>query len=336
MRTPEEIRAAHFKATAGYGLMGLAMPPNPPPKETSFAAIDTAIKLQEKPVLLNVGEFYGPNFINLQVAREYFESRPGVREKVIVSCKGCFDIKTFTPLGDRASVIKSVENCVREIGGFIDIFEPARLDVKLAGSNVYPAETFDTLVEFVQKGVIGAISLSEVDAKQIAAIDDKYHDYLACVEVELSLFSPEILSNGVADICNARGLPILCYSPLCRGLLTGSIKSADDVPEGNYRRSLKRFSGEALEHNLQLNKFLQEEIVDKREDGITLPQVAMAWIVSNNSKYPGTKFIPLSGGSSGRRVLENYTFKKLSDSELQKINAFLKDFTVVGDRYERI
>ncbi|SCU79645.1 LAFA_0B04588g1_1 [Lachancea sp. 'fantastica'] len=334
--SPQELRTAHFKASAGYGMMGLTVGPNSAPKEIAFEAIDKAIELNESPVLLNVGEFYGPNFANLRLAREYFHSRPGVREKVIVSCKGCYDIATFTPMGDRASVIESVENCVREIGGFIDIFEPARLDVELAGSSAFPAETFDTLVELVQKGIIGAISLSEVDAGQIAAIDDQYHDYIACVEVELSLFSPQILSDGVAEACSARGLPILCYSPLGRGLLTGSIKSAKDLQDGDYRKMFKRFSSEALEHNLQLPKFLQDEIIAKRKDSITLPQVALAWIVSLNSKYPGTKFIPLPGGSSARRVQENFTLQHLSESELQRINSFVEGFKTAGDRYETV
>ncbi|SCU83372.1 LAME_0C04918g1_1 [Lachancea meyersii CBS 8951] len=334
MLTPQELRQAHFKALAGYGLMGLTWTPNPARKEKAFAAIDKAIELNEKPVLLNVGEFYGPDWANLRLAREYFASRPGAREKVIISCKGCIDFKTFTPKGDRAGVIESVENCVREFGGPIDIFEPARLDVKLAGSKPYPEETFDTLVELIGKGLIGAISLSEVNAEQIRAIDDKYHDYITCVEVELSLFSPHILSDGVADACNERGLPILCYSPLCRGFLTGSVSAAQEMQDGDFRKGLKKFSGEAFEHNLRLPKFLQEEIVNKRQDNATLPQVALAWIVSLNAKYPGTRFIPLPGGSSASRVEENFAFKQLTEQELAKINAFVKEFEVIGDRYE--
>ncbi|CEP62048.1 aldo/keto reductase family protein LALA0_S04e06568g [Lachancea lanzarotensis] len=336
MLTPQELRQAHFKAVAGYGLMGLTWTPEPAPKEVAFAAIDKAIELSAKPVLLNVGELYGPDWANLRLAREYFANRPGYREKVIVSCKGCVDLKTLTPKGDRASVIASVENSVREFGGPIDIFEPARIDTKLAGSNPYAAETFDTLVEFIHKGVIGAISLSEVNAEQIRALDDKYHDYIACVEVELSLFSPHILSDGVADICNERGLPILCYSPLCRGFLTGAIKSANDMKDGDFRKALKKFSGDAFEHNMQLPRFLQKEIVDKRNDGTTLSQIALAWIVSLNAKYPNTRFIPLPGGSSTRRVEENLSFKQLTEQELAKIDKFLENFEVVGDRYETI
>ncbi|SCU93897.1 LAFA_0F18800g1_1 [Lachancea sp. 'fantastica'] len=335
MLSPQELRNAHFKAVAGYGLMGLTWTPQPPAKEVAFAAIDKAIELNEKPVLLNIGELYGPNWANLKLAREYFASRPGNREKVIISCKGCVDLQNLSPKGDRASVIESVENCVREIGGPIDIFEPARIDTKIAGSNLYPAETFDTLVEFIQKGLIGAISLSEVNAEQIRALDDKYHDYIACVEVELSLFSPHILSDGVADICNERGLPILCYSPLCRGFLTGAIKSANDMKDGDIRKGLKKFKGEAFEHNMQLPKFLQEEIVDKRNDGSTISQVALAWIVSLNSKYQHTRFIPLPGGSSTHRVEENLSFKQLTQQELSKIDKFLENFEVIGDRYER-
>ncbi|SCU88716.1 LADA_0E11694g1_1 [Lachancea dasiensis] len=335
MLTVQEIRDAHFAASSGYGLMGLTAP-QLTARDQAFGALDKAIELNRAPVLLNVGEFYGPDFRNLHLARDYFAARPGAREKTIVSCKGCIDAKTLTPTGDRASVVKSVENCLREFGGPIDVFEPARIDSKLAGSEPFAAETFDTLVEFIENGKIGAISLSEVTEEQIRAIDAKYHKYIVCVEVELSLFSPHILSDGVADACNELGLPILCYSPLCRGLLTGAVKSTEDVRDGSFQKRLKKFNGDALTHNLLLPQFLTQEIVAKRQDGVTLPQVALAWVRSWNTKYPKTNFIPLPGGSSAKRVEENLTEKHLNQQELDKINSFIKEFVVVGDRYERV
>lgn len=36
-------------------------------------------------------------------------------------------------------------------------------------------------------------------------------------------------------------IPVLAYSPLGRGFLTGQIKKFDDLPEGDIRRRMDRF-----------------------------------------------------------------------------------------------
>jgi len=69
----------------------------------------------------------------------------------------------------------------------------------------------------VQAGEIGAISLSEVNAKSIrrAAAVAK----IEAVEVELSLSETDILHNGVAQTCGELSIPTVAYSPLGRGFL---------------------------------------------------------------------------------------------------------------------
>ena len=42
---------------------------------------------------------------------------------------------------------------------------------------------------------------------------------IAAVEVEFSIFCPEILHNGVAQTCAEIDIPITAYSPLGKGML---------------------------------------------------------------------------------------------------------------------
>jgi aryl-alcohol dehydrogenase-like predicted oxidoreductase len=56
-----------------------------------------------------------------------------------------------------------------------------------------------------------------------------------------SPFSLDIEHNGVLAACKEHGIFIAAYSPLGRGLLTGTIKKPEDLPEGDYRRGLDRF-----------------------------------------------------------------------------------------------
>ena len=46
------------------------------------------------------------------------------------------------------------------------------------------------------------------------------------------------IEHEVQPICAADDIGILCYSPLCQGLLTGKFHTADDVPEGRARTRL--------------------------------------------------------------------------------------------------
>ena len=133
---------------------------------------------------------------------------------------------------------------------------------------------------------------------------------------------------------------VIGYSPLGRGLLTGNVTSTKDIPAGDFRLLLKRFHGDALQQNLVLVRFLQNEIVNKRDANhpITLAQLALAWIKHwNGSKqFPGAKFIPIPSWSTISRVNENFNEKDttISNVEFEKINDFLKDFSTQGDRYE--
>ncbi|CCE62945.1 hypothetical protein TPHA_0D03090 [Tetrapisispora phaffii CBS 4417] len=339
MSKVEQLRKDLDALSTGYGLMSLTWKAEPVPKDQAFAAmkqvVDFALEKNVK-AFFNVGEFYGPDYIML---KNFFEKYPELRQKVIVSCKGSMDVAKMAPLGKSDDVKKSVEICSSILGGYIDIYEVARIDESIVEEGQdYPYETFEALAEMVDNGFIGGVSLSEVTEKQIRAINKDWHKYLTCVEVELSLFSTQILHNNIAKTCGELGLIIIAYSPLGRGLLTGQITSVKDIPKGDFRLMLKRFHGDAMAQNLVLVQFLRDEIIAKRDpaDRITLPQLALGWIKHNSNRFGYGKIIPIPSGSSVSKVTENFDENKakITDAEFDKINEFLKGFTTVGDRYE--
>ena len=77
--------------------------------------------------------------------------------------------------------------------------------------------TIAAINKYVEAGMIGGISLSEVGAEDIrkAASVAK----IFAVEVEFPLFSTDILENGVASTYAELGIPIIAYSPMSRGFL---------------------------------------------------------------------------------------------------------------------
>lgn len=322
----------------GYGLMSYTWRAEPVPMEQAFETIKKVIEMAgDKKALFNVGEFYGPLLTNYKLLQSYFAKYPEDRGKVIISAKGAIDAKKIAPNGEANFVAASIENAVREFDGFLDIFEPARIDMELARKNgevLFPRETFDTIVQYIKEGKVGGISLSEVTEDQIRAIHKEYSDYLVCVEVELSMFSTDILQNGVMDACNELGLPVIAYSPLGRGLLTGTFSGVADVPKGDFRQHYKRFQQGSFEHNQQLVQFLRDEIQSKRDDGSTLAQIAIAWIHGISKLYKNSVIIPIPSGTTVDKVSQNFRFVELSDTEMASIDNFLKEFTTAGGRYD--
>ncbi|KAI6351818.1 hypothetical protein MCOR25_009728 [Pyricularia grisea] len=308
----------------GYGLMGLTWRVKPCPEEQAFAAMREA--LERGCNLWNGGEFYGtPEYNSPVLLERYFAKYPEDAEKVVFSLKAGVDVKTLHPDGSPASVGRSIDTCNKVINGRkkIDTFECARRDPK-----VPLTETFGALEEHVKKGDIGGISLSEVsaatihEAVKITKIDS--------VEVELSLWNPDVLHNGIAAACAQYNIPILAYSPIGRGFLTGEIKSFDDIPEGDFRRSLPRFQPENFEHNLKLVDAIKEMASKK---GCTPAQLAINWVRSLSQRNGLPVIIPIPGATTVERVKENSTIIDLSDEEMTEIQNMISKYEIKGGRY---
>ena len=145
------------------------------------------------------GIHYGtPQANSLHLLKYYFEKYPEDASKVVLSTKGAYDMKAG-PNGSPEGIRESVEKTFEVLGGIktIDVFECARVDPTI------PIETsVKTLADLVKAGKIGGIGLSEVGANTIR----KSHAIhpISAVEIEMSLFTPDPLHNGVADTCHER------------------------------------------------------------------------------------------------------------------------------------
>lgn len=155
----------------------------------------------------NGGEFYGPPENNsLVLLEKYFTKYPEDASKVVLSIKGGMD-SSFFPDGTPEGIRRSVDNCIKQLNGKkkLDIFEMARTD-----KNTPIEVTMKTLEEeYVKTGKLGGIALSEVSAATIekAASITK----IAAVEVELSLWSTDPLTNGITEACAKHGIALVAY-----------------------------------------------------------------------------------------------------------------------------
>jgi pyridoxine 4-dehydrogenase len=269
---------------------------------------------------MSQGMFYGsPNANSLHLLKHYFTKYPEDASRVVLSIKGARNSATGIPECSPESIRAAVEEALTVLDGTksIDLFECARVDPKV------PIETsVGALAELIREGKIGSYGLSEVNAQTIRRAHAVHPP--AAVEVELSLFSRHVLEKGgVADTCRELGIPVVGYSPLDRGLLTGQIKKLSDLPENDYRRHWPRFQPGNFEKNVKLAEVV-EGVAKKK--GCTSAQVAIAWV-----RRQGT--LPIPGATKPGRVVENCKTVDLSDADLAELQRALDTMEVVGERY---
>ncbi|OBT60760.1 hypothetical protein VE03_10878 [Pseudogymnoascus sp. 23342-1-I1] len=308
---------------AGYGLMGLTWRSEPLSEEDSFKAMRASLANGSN--FWNGGEFYGPpDFNSLTLLEKYFTKYPQDADEVLLSIKG--GLKDMQPVGSPEYVRKSVDNCLKLLNGKkkIDIFEYARVDKNT------PVETTLKVLdeEYVKTGKIGGIGLSEVSAETIERAVKVCK--IVAVEAEVSLWTTDIFSNGVAQACARHSIPIVAYAPIGRGMLTGQITKPEDIPEGDFRKTVPRFHKENFAKNLELVRGL-EKLAQKL--GCTPAQLAINWVRSLSGKNGNPEIIPIPGSATVERVNENAKYVPLSKEDLAEIDSVLQLFEVAGARY---
>lgn len=154
---------------------------------------------------------------------------------------------------------------------------------------------------------------------------------IAAVEVEMSLWSTDILHNDVAKTCAELDIPVIAYSPLGRGVLTGAVTSLADIPHGDIRQHLSRFQEDNFKHNLKLINEVTDLAARK---GVAPAQIALAWIRTQSGTPGMPTIIPIPGGTTKDKVVQNMGgAQALTDSEMAEINTILEEHTVSGPRY---
>ena len=120
---------------------------------------------------------------------------------------------------------------------------------------------------------------------------------------------------------------IVAYSPVGRGMLTGAIKSPDDLEDGDFRKVNPRFSAENFPKNLELVSKIQA-LADKK--GVTASQLTLAWILAQ-----GDDFFPIPGTTKIANLKDNVgaAFVELTVEEEKEIRAVAEGAVITGERY---
>jgi len=296
--------------------LGLTKPWAPTEYPIAVRVMKTA--LEHGANLWNGGIHYGtPEANSLHLIKHYFEQYPEDASKVVLSIKGAFSAKSG-PVGTPEGIRASVEEALSVLADTktIDVFECARVDL-----DVPIEDSVKALAELVKEGKIGGIGLSEVGANTIRKAHAVHP--ISAVEIELSLFTPDPLHNGIADACHELGIPIVAYSPISRGWLTGDLRTIDDLAQNDFRRMFPRFKPEVFEQNFKLVHAVEQ--IAKRK-GLTTVQVAIGWVCRQGA-------IPIPGSTRVDRIVENCKPASLTDADMAELQQILAANPISGERY---
>ena len=222
--------------------------------------------------------------------------------------------------GDPEYVREACEASLRRLGvETIDLYYQHRVDPK-----VPIEETVGAMGELVEQGKVRHLGLSEASPGTIRRAHATHP--ITALQTEYSLWSrdPE---EEILPTLRELGIGFVPYSPLGRGFLTGRFRSADDLPEGDFRRVNPRFEGENFERNLELVERVEEIAAEK---GITAGRLALAWVLAQ-----GDDVAPIPGTKHRRYLEENVAAVEveLSEEDLRRIDEAAPQGVAAGDRY---
>lgn len=200
----------------------------------------------------------------------------------------------------------------------IDLYYAHRVD-----PNVPVEETVGAMAELVKAGKVKYLGLSEASAESIRKAN-KIHP-IAALQSEYSILTKDVESEILPTIRDL-GISLVPYSPLARGLFA-NINEVQNLGDDDFRKSLPRYQQEYLENNTKLANEINEFAASK---GVKGTQLALAWVLNQ-----GDDIIPIPGTKRIKYLEENIAAVNidLSQSDLDTIDAILKKYPNVGERY---
>ena len=266
-------------AELGLGCMGMSQSYGSPDDQESVATIHRALDLGV--TFLDTADAYGP-FTNERLVGGAIKGR---RDEVVLATK--FGNQRL-PDGSRTVngrpeyVREACDASLKRLGtDRIDLYYQHRVD-----PTVPVEETWGALAELVQAGKVRYLGISEAAPATVRRAHAVHP--VTAAQYEYSLFSrdPE---DELLPVLRELGIGLVSYSPLGRGLLTGSLDASGRFGAKDFRKGHPRFEGENYGHNLEVAARVAEIAQDK---GVVPAQLAIAWVLAQGNDIvtiPGTK-----------------------------------------------
>lgn len=304
----------------GLGCMGMSQSYGEADETESVATIHRALDLGV--TFFDTAEAYGP-YRNEELLGKTLAGR---RKDVVIATKFGFRI-----VDGKMSGVDSRPEHVREaLDGslsrlrtdYVDLFYQHRVDPAVPIEDVVGA-----MAELVREGKVRFLGLSEAGESTIRRAHAVHP--ISALQSEYSLWERN-LEARIIPVLRELHIGLVPFAPLGRGFLAGSVRRAEEYPEGDFRHGDPRFSGDNFDANMRAAAVVRQ-ISNRRKDA-TPAQVALAWLL-----HKGDDIVPIPGTKRRRYLEENVAAAALalSSAEIAELDRALAPEKIAGPRYNR-
>lgn len=139
-------------------------------------------------------------------------------------------------------------------------------------------ETAAALAALVDEGKVRHVGVSNFDAEQMAAFSSALP--VETLQPPYHLFHRTV-EESILPYAEANDIGVLVYGPLAHGLLSGALREDTHFDPGDWRSGSSDFRGDPFRCNLataaRLERFARDDL------GISLSQLALAWVLANTA-----------------------------------------------------
>lgn len=185
-------------------------------------------------------------------------------------------------------------------------------------------ETIGAMARLVEQGKVRWLGICEALPETLRRAHATHP--LAALQTEYSLWFRGV-EPAILPACRELGIAFVPYAPLGRGLLTGRIKTVDDLPPNDRRRANPRFQPANLARNVELVKVLEDVAARNK---VTPAQTAIAWLLAQ-----GGDIVPIPGTNHVANLEQNVAAVdvELSAADVQTLNEAFAIGAGAGERY---
>jgi aryl-alcohol dehydrogenase-like predicted oxidoreductase len=180
------------------------------------------------------------------------------------------------------------------------------------------------MARLVEQGKVRYLGLSEAAPETLRRAHATHP--MSALQTEYSLWTRDV-ENDLLPLCAELGIGYVAYSPLGRGIFSGSVTGPESLAESDRRREHPRYQGENLAQNLKLFAPVKA-LADAK--GATPAQVALAWLLAR-----GEQIVPIPGTRRSDHLESNARAVDLvlTAAELAALDAALPPGITSGERY---
>jgi aryl-alcohol dehydrogenase-like predicted oxidoreductase len=214
------------------------------------------------------------------------------------------------------NVIKECEDSLRRLKtDYIDL-----LQIHWADSTTPIVETMSAVSKLIEQGKVRAAGVCNYNVSQVDEALKAVN--IVSNQVPYSMLNRAIEKEVVPQAMK-KGMSIVPYSPLQRGLLTGKIKAGHKFGEGDTREGNRFYRSENIDG---ANQLLQKIKPIADAHNVSLSQLVINWTTRQTAMD-----CVLVGARDEKQVKENVGALSftLSDDDLKKMNNAIAEFKLV-------